>query len=244
MSSQTSSPTRRSALSPKSSNISSPKRKHGSNPFGTPRLSPLKKTLPPRSSPSPKRPKLNFAIYEDKIEKPVEIEDSDVESISNEMNHNDQENILQPKKIAGNNSFDSRSNCRTGRVPLRNLNIYEFPGHYSSSSHSTTQLTELYQPATFNNEFKSVHKYVNIPCFLTPSRRSNKEQYMVRSSSGNFDEEAIDEEIDESDLTLERKHQQQLKRQPGGNHKRSYSVGKNDGKLPLIRKNNFTILSS
>ncbi|KAG2733189.1 hypothetical protein G9P44_004179 [Scheffersomyces stipitis] len=236
--SATPSPTKRSVLSPKPSNISTPSRKNGTPIFVSSKLSPVK-AIPSRLTPSPKKPKLNFTIWEDKAQ-PQQPEISEDYIFSNKQNHNDQENILQPKK----NPAVTVNRRSPTREPLGNLNIHDFPGHVTYGSATSLQLTELYQPTHYNNEFKSLHKFSNIPSFLTPTRKnnSNMEKYLVKSSSAVYTEDdEIDLELDDAEMTLVKK---QLTQNSTRKHRRSYSVGKNDSKSGLIRRNNFTILSN
>ncbi|KAK6466081.1 hypothetical protein DFJ63DRAFT_50870 [Scheffersomyces coipomensis] len=270
-SSNTSSPTKRFALSPRPSNVlllsptrKSPLKQSNNN---VNRLSPLKKfvsTTSSSSSPVPsKKPKLNFTIFEDN---PVSTEDSTVdqqlqeEEITNKLNHNDQENILQPSKQI-KSRLTPKNVSSSYRKPLSNLSINEFPGYITTmngsasitnaSSSSSSQLTELYQPISFNNEFKSLHKFQNIPSYLTPSRRNkfsaaaNKFLYYTNNKVFEDDNDAEaevddDVEVDEVELHLRNKYNHNHMRK----HKRSFSVGTNDSKLNLIKKNNFTILSN
>lgn len=239
MSSTHSSPTKRSILSPKPSNISTV------SPFGkrytrlTP--SPTKHSFK-STSPSPKKSTLSFTIWEDKVDKSNSTTAVVGQTTSNKLNHNDQENILQPKK-----EEIVRYNKRT---VLGNLSINEYKG-YIAMSGTRSQLSELYQPINFDNEFKSLHKQLNIPSYLTPSRR-NRDKYLVKSGVHDIVSEEEQEEEDANDedeveVLLAKKKQQRIL--PGQTHlirkhTRSMSLGKNEAKLSLIRKNNFSILSS
>lgn len=195
--SRTPSPTKRSILSPKPHNINSG--------FKSNRVSPLRKLA--KVSVVTKKKKVsaypNFQIWEDP--KPRQDANVEVDNI-----HQDQENILQPKKI---------SIHRSNRVPLQPLSINEYPGFISYGS-TSAQLTQLYQPSNYDNLSKSIHKFTNLPNFVTPPRKTNR--YLVKSN-----------EIDELDLHLSRKSNKL--------HQRSNSVGKNDLKLNLIKKNSFAI---
>lgn len=239
MASIPSSPSKRLALSSKSSNvISSPfntNKKSASHQITTTTNSTTSKS----HSPTRKQPKLAFSIWEDKPSQPEttndETKSNDDEPLSNKQNHHDQENILQPRK-----HDITRSNPM--RKPLSPLNINEYQG-FITYSHSNTayQLTQLYQPPNFNNQFKSLHKKLNLPSFATPSRR-NRDKYLVKSTNS---EEQDSPFFDETELYLIKKQQQNtIKTNLIRKHTRSLSVGKNDSKLRLIRKNNFTILSS
>ncbi|RLV96546.1 hypothetical protein JA1_000129 [Spathaspora sp. JA1] len=222
--STTPSPTKRTALSSKSFNISPTPLKR-SNPYLPSKLSPTKRLSPTRITSPKKQPGLNFTIWEDKIEKASESE-PEQGPFSNKQNTNDQENILQPKK-----HDITRSSARS---PLTELSINEYPGFVSTEG-TTMKLTELYQPPNFNNEFKSLHKYSNLPSYLTPGRR-NRDRYLVVSNSQEIE--------DETELLLLRKQQRLNKTNIIRKHTRSLSVGKNDSKLNLIRKNKFSILSN
>ncbi|KAK6203322.1 uncharacterized protein RJT21DRAFT_26298 [Scheffersomyces amazonensis] len=245
-SSNTSSPTKRSVLSPRPSNILlSPSKR---SPFkhqyigNYNKLSPLKGVVStPSSSGSPiiKRPKLNFTIFEDKPDTTKQQQNKDEEfDISNKLNHNDQENILQPSKQIKSRSTPKNINSNY-RKPLSNLNINEFPGYirYANDGNRDTQLTDLYQPINFDNEFKSLHKFQSIPSFLTPSRRQAY-KYLYFSKSKIFEEQVPEEEVDD-EVDVDDVEAHLLTKR-----KRSFSVGSNDSKLGLIRKNNFTIMSN
>lgn len=198
--SRTPSPTKRSVLSPKPHNISSPFKVSPS------KLSPLRKV----AKVSAKRKITNspsFQIWED----PTPYQDTKVDVATI---HHDQENILQPKKLA-----ISRSN----RQVLQPLSINKYPGYISYNSTTTHQLTELYQPPNFNNQNNSLHKFTKLPNFVTPPRKLNK--YLVKSN-----------DTDDLELHLLKKSQRLTRK-----HQRSNSVGKNDLKLNLITKNGFSI---
>lgn len=246
MSSNQTSPVRRSILSPKPSNLTNNNSPLGKRFNTSSRLTPSpSKSGYHRSSatPSPKKQTLGFTIWEDKVDKSNSTTDVVGTPTSNKLNHNDQENILQPKKVENKRFHNDRQ-------PLSNLSINEFKGFISTNGAAPIQLTELYQPINFNNEFKSLHKQLNIPSYVTPSRRY-RDKYLVKSG---IDE--IDEEIeDEMELLLSKKQQQRsttLSAKPNNinkthlirKHTRSLTVGKNDSKLSLIRKNKFSILSN
>ena len=202
----TPSPTKRSALSPKVCNIhpQSPQRKSFTSSPGY-NKSPLKLESESRT-PSPKKRKpatsLGFTIWEDK--KDNSTHDVVGTPTSNKLNHNDQENVLQPKPMC------SRSGNRS---PLKDLSLNSFKG-YITSDGVTTQLDELYQPINFENEFKSAHKFNNLPSFVTPVK---KNKYLVRSAQKSV---------------FSKKHA------------RSLSAGKNDIKRDLVQKPKFAILTS
>ncbi|EGW30447.1 uncharacterized protein SPAPADRAFT_63282 [Spathaspora passalidarum NRRL Y-27907] len=225
--STTPSPTKRTPLSSKTFNISPTPLKRP-NPVHLPsRLSPTKRLAPARNTPSPpkKSTGLNFTIWEDKTEKP-EFPEQEY-PCSNKQNNHDQENILQPKK-----NDIIRSSVRS---PLADLSINEYPGFVSYGG-PEFKLGELYQPPNFNNEFKSLHKHSSLPNYLTPSRKhSGRDKYLVVSGTT--------PDIDETELLLIEK-QQRLSNKVIRKHTRSLSVGKNEAKLSLIRKNNFSILSN
>ncbi|KAG7661751.1 uncharacterized protein J8A68_004699 [[Candida] subhashii] len=246
MSSIPSSPTKRKALSSKSFNIKSSPFNSTKKPIILSKLSPSK-SQSSSASPVRKQPKLTFSIWEDQPnqEDRTETIEDDEEPISNKQNNHDQENILQPKK-------HEISRFQAIRKPLAPLSINEFPGFVSFANSSIPrQLTQLYHPPNFNNEFKSLHKKSNLPSFVTPSRR-NRDKYLVVSNRKSLDECPFDEDedndIDETELYLIKKQQQRLSSTVRNNiirkHTRSLSVGKNESKLSLIRKNNFTIVSN
>ncbi|EER33978.1 conserved hypothetical protein [Candida tropicalis MYA-3404] len=240
MSSTHSSPTKRSILSPKPSNISN------SSPFGKryTRLTPSPTKHSYKSTtPSPKKSTLGFTIWEDKVDKSNSTTSVVGQTTSNKLNHNDQENILQPKKeeIVRHN----------GRKVLGNLSINEYKG-YITVAGTRSQLTELYQPINFDNEFKSLHKQSNLPSYLTPSRR-NRDEYLVKSGIDEIEEECVSEDEedanddDEVEVLLMKKKQQRSSTNQTHmirKHTRSMSLGKNEAKLNLIRKNKFSILSN
>ncbi|KAI5952920.1 hypothetical protein KGF57_004126 [Candida theae] len=207
----TPSPTKRSALSPKVFNVNplSPQRKSIASVTREYSKSPFRSVSEVRT-PSPKKHKAaaapGFTIWEDKV-------DNSSHSIvgtpiSNKLNHNDQENILQPKITC----------IRSGpRSPLGDLSINSFKGFVTSNG-VTTQLDELFQPATFENEFRSTHRFNNLPSFATPVK---KDKYLAKSGQKSGYEIAA------------------IKK-----HKRSYSAGTNVAKRDLIQKPKFAISSS
>lgn len=125
--------------------------------------------------------------------------------------HHDQENILQPKKIQ-----PTRSNRRV----LQPLNIKQFPGFITYTNSQPQKLTELYQPKNFDNINHSMHKFTKLPNYVTPPRSSSK--YLVKTNL----EDDLELKLINKSLHLK---------------KRSMSVGKNDLKANLIRKNGFKI---
>lgn len=128
---------------------------------------------------------------------------------SNKLNHNDQENILQPKLTC----------IRRGHhAPLQDLSINSFKG-YITSEGVTTQLDELYEPFNFDNEFKSAHRFNNIPPFVTPVK---KDKYLAKSG------------------------QKEWKCGENGvrKHTRSLSAGMNETKRDLVQKPKFAILTN
>ncbi|CAK7894667.1 hypothetical protein CAAN1_02S04544 [[Candida] anglica] len=269
-----SSPTRynRSVLSPKTSNSKPSPTKTNSfeSPLSNHRLrlvSPTKrklfKTSPVKSN--------GFVIFEDPVKyNPLEntntndidpysagldkenVNHSNTQGLSNKQNHMDQENILQPKK---NEQF--RRNNTTPRKPLGNLSINEFPGYITRGGESLAgnQLTEDWIPSNANNEQNSLHKFqMKIPSFVTPPRNSKyirlekvvnefaatslSEKYLFKSNVAISEGEEDENDIDDVELHLQKRANSMRIR------KRSNSVGKNNSKLKLIRKNNFQILSN
>ena len=203
-------------------------------------------------SPTKTRPskELSFTIFEDDVyyrdtltddtkpdDEPLGKENDSIETVResrNKLNHDDQENILQPK--LKQSTLKQASIAR--RKPLSNLNINEFSG-YVTYNQFPIQLNELYQPPNFQNELKSIHKFNSkLPCFVTPPRSNLQNglltsKYLVKSA---IEEEPFNEE-DEVEHRLMQKHSSIKKR-------RSLSVGKNDSKFKLIKKNNFQILTN
>ncbi|KAI5970023.1 hypothetical protein CANMA_000926 [Candida margitis] len=174
--SSTPSPTKRSVLSPKifNANQLSPQRKNFAAGPKYANKSPMRSGSQVRT-PSPKKPKpaasLGFTIWEDNVDNTSH--DVVGTPTSNKANHNDQENILQPKQTC------HRSGHRT---PLQDLSINSFKG-YISSGGVTTQLDDPYQPLHFDNGFRSAHRFNNLPPFVTPVK---KDRYLAKS--GRVDE--------------------------------------------------------
>ena len=207
-----STPSTRFALSPKNPNIASPFKSSNSS-----KLSPVKKFPKPVNNSS----KLNFEIWQDPVN--TKQDNSDRHS---PVAHNDQENVLQPKKIVSNSAQ---------RVPLAPLNIQKFPGYITYTGSSPSQLTTLYQPINFDNTAKSLHKFSTLPNFVTPPR-SRKAKFLVKSDP---------DQVDDCEMHLIKKSMKINKNQPRPyRHNRSLSVGKNDAKFNLIKKNSFTILNT
>lgn len=257
-----SSPRHRSVLSPKptTTNSRSASPTKNESPLSNQRfqhVSPIR----PKSSFSFKKStsqkSLGFKIFEDPIKYvPVVGEQDQGEDVvgkenslldlSNKQNHNDQENILQPSK----KGYVSPLKGSAAREPLTQLSVNEYPGYIAVGKGRLTQLTEPWIPSNSNNEQKSLHKFqTGIPSFITPPRNLKfirldsvlkdfasttlTEKYLFKSNVPIFDEE----EEDEVERSLQWK-EMEMKR------KRSNSVGMNDGKLKLIKKNNFEILSN
>lgn len=264
-----SSPSHRTVLSPKHSNsrLSSPVKNDKNcvaqqieSPFSNQRirLSYNTSNSPTRNSQikqkySPKKPlsagELGFKIFEDEVYYRDTLEDDDKMDIEtagqenykiqpapvcNKLNHFDQENVLQPKL----KQRTLKQASHTKRTPLSNLNINEYAG-YVTYNQFPIQLNEMYQPPNYHNEQKTTHKFnTKLPCFITPPRTNGHQdlitsKYLVKSS---IEEEPFNEE-DEIECRLIEKQNLMKK-------KRSLSVGKNDAKFKLIKKNNFQILSN
>ncbi|KAG7194929.1 uncharacterized protein KQ657_004037 [Scheffersomyces spartinae] len=219
----------RPVLSPKHNsnrNTPSPKRPKPStsnnhNPFVDVKLEYSNVSV--RNSPSPTRKHpISFEIFEDK--RPYKrVSTTSTTSLSNKSNHNDQENILQPKMRLIADSVTATTNTPPTttpmtRSPLSDLNIAKFPGyiHYPQSRRQI-QLTDLYVSQTHNNDFNSLHKKLDFPCYLTPPR-DQRSKYLVRSNN--------------DDVMM-------IKRAA---HRRSSSVGKNESKKTLLKKNAFKII--
>ncbi|CAI5760719.1 unnamed protein product [Candida verbasci] len=225
MSSTPSSPSKRSILSPKPSNINT-------SPIKRPSSSILLKSPPKKFhfklSPSPKKKTktVGFTIWEDKIDVSNSTHEIIGTNTTNELNHNDQENILQKHQIKRNGN----------RTVLGDLDINEFKGFITCNGRCES-LTDLYQPINFNNEFKSLHKYTNLPNYCTPIR---KDKYIMKSNNGFNEEDEMETLLIKKQQILTNQNKTNLIRK----HKRSMSVGKNEAKLNLIRKNKFSILSN
>lgn len=206
--------------------------------------------------------KLAFSIYEDPVpyQLPPDMavstslrgkENEGADSHSNKTNYYDQENILQPSKRV---MFSATRIQTHPRAPLARLNANDFPGYVSRSATSRgVKLTEPWIPANANNEQNSLHKFqIGIPSYITPPRNlkyirldsmvrdlastSLAEKYLFKSNVPMFDE--VLEEDDDVERHLQNKSGLLYRR------KRAFSVGKNDSKLKLVRKNNFKILST
>lgn len=215
-------------------------------------ISPTKKNQVKKVvSPKKTRPskELNFSIFEDDVyyrdtlvddsrpdTETLGKENNNIEAVSepcNKLNHRDQENILQPK--IKQSTLKQASIAQ--RKPLSNLNINEFAG-YVTYNQFPRQLNELYQPPNYQNDLKSIHKFnTKLPCFVTPPRSNLQNdltsKYLVKSA---IEEEPFNED-DEVEKHLMQKHSSIKKR-------RSLSVGKNDSKFKLIKKNKFQILTN
>lgn len=248
-----SSPTRRSILSPsKNHNISkTPLKSRNNSPFNSsvkiPKLNNQNILTPIKKNPA-KKPKLGFTIFEDKpspLNKSPSKSSSPTTPLSqlqttNRLDHNDQENILQPK-VLGLKQFS-----QPRRAPLSNLCINEFPGYanFIDGNDTSSQMTEPYFPSNYKNDSINLHKFNSLPSFVTPPRKNlvHNDKYMYKSDS----KEILDDEAEvqlinkQRQMLLKSKHSQKCKQiQP---KKRSMSVDKNDLKLPLIKKNDFNIL--
>lgn len=190
------------------------------------------------------KPTLSFTIFEDKVAPHRDVNEMPP---TNKLNHNDQENILQPKKTTFN--AISRMSSEGIRRPLANLSMKDFPGYVGGVT-----LTELYQPPNFENDFKSIHKFLGFPNYVSPVK---KDHYLVKTDAegvfSGFKNEAFNFNNTSNDVfDLQNPPSTPTKRLVKSSltthiirkHHRSLSVGKNDSKLKLIRKNNFSILSS
>lgn len=201
------------------SRSSSPTKSNTSTPARNPFLQTLPVKLPKLGvSLTPrKRPTLGFTIYEDK---PEEYAKHHQTQNSDEI-HDDKENILQPKVMALK---------QTGtRTPLVDLSILEYPGFLVSETYThQKKLDQVYQPKNYNNESRTVHKYNRLPSYITPPRNAMKK--ILYQSVPNAD--------DDVERRLASKHRDIMRR------KRSMSVGVNKGKVHLVAKNNFEILST
>lgn len=218
-------------LSPKrdslfNSRSSSPNKSKSSTPARNPFYQVLPVKLPKLSvsmTPSRQMKQPGFQIYEDKPEEHAKYHKRqlhDAEEVSD-----DKENILQPKG-------KSLSQVpRTHRKPLSNLSISEFPGYLASDAlfgSGPQKLGHVYQPKNYNNESRTVHKFNQLPSFITPPRNAMKKILYL----------TMEGEDDDVEHRLVAKLREVMRR------KRSMSVGINKGKAHLIAKNKFKILSN
>lgn len=255
-----------------SSNASSPVRTssnysssiQGGSPIKRSKLSPIKFRPPITTSnsstssvnisrspsASPQKGKLNFTIYEDKVDYTcheidnLQVNDVDMDGQENQIindshdindkfnDSNEQENILQPKykNLPQNKSQQVRK-------PLQNLSIHEYKGFINQSHDLIEPLTEPFVPKTFKTDSISVHKFhSNTPSYVSPMKSNSK--FLFRSGLNVIHDENESNEDDDLEQSLLKKLLM-IKR-----HKRSFSLGKNDLKSDLIKKNGFTILSN
>lgn len=210
----------RRVLSPsKNHNKATPsKQRSVGSPFLTrllPRLNNNQTVMTPVNT--TKKPRLTFTIYEDAVPHKKRTP-SPVRS--NRLDHNDQENILQPKPL-------NLKQYGTVRKPLTNLDINEYPGYINYALGPSLQLKEVYYPPNFRNDSTNLHKFTQLPNFVTPPRRNlqHNDTYLVKS-------------VEDEETILLSKQRALLRK------KRSMSVGRNSGKLPLIRKNPFPIVEA
>lgn len=110
-----------------------------------------------------------------------------------------------------------RRQLRRG-VPLQVLSSEEFPGCLHAPAVDgkirLVQLTQVYVPKHYDNDFGSLHRQAHAPSYLTPAR-DKRHQYQVRSRT------------EEPGLPTPRP--------------RSNSVGANTRKRPLVVKNPFVV---
>lgn len=241
-----SSPTRRVLSPSKNHNISrTPLKLKKNSPFNTsspikiPKLNNSNILTPVKKNPA-KKPRLGFTIFEDKP-KPASAYSNTAKSPSpsksNKTDHNDQENILQPKPL------NLKQQSFPKRVPLKPLSTNEFPGFLKTIESDpalsrSIQLTEPYVPQNYKSTTSTnLHHFNSLPSFVTPPRKN-----LVHNDKFLFKSEFLDDKENDDDL-LERhliaKHKNLVRR-----HKRAMSVGKNDAKAPLVKKNTFSILSN
>lgn len=186
-------------------------------------------------------PQLGFTIWQDKPNSPTK-EGNNKNSFPN-LNHEDQENILQPKKLTSSPATKTSSTTssveRGKRTPLGELSISQFKGYLTTQDEGTRQLCDLYQPVLYENEFGTAHKFTNLPGYLTPSRRNR------RNSSGGGGISGSSGYLSVSNATLEAGRNSWSSRNHMVNKKtRSMSVGRNEAKRDLIKKGTFTIMTN
>lgn len=240
----------RSILGSKESNIdsvsptkSAKSRSSSSSPF---KSSPSKRTrvsptkFIPKSNPIAAKPSkpIDFTIYEDACNKTIkefnDLEVSGKENSSSEQSKskysfNEQENILQPKY-----KYLPQQNLLV-RKPLMVLNPNEFKG-FLMVNDTVEQLTEPFVPKTFKNESNTIHKFHNgMPSYVSPMKSS---KFLFKSSAIKETEFNDDDELEHNLL------RKLLLIKRNKFHKRSFSLGKNDLKHDLIKKNGFTILTN
>lgn len=196
--------------------------------------------------------KLNFTIYEDKVDyttnelTSLQVNDVDIQGQENSIGSkhsdnnnvyesNEQENILQPKY-----KQISQSQNLLVRKPLQDLNIDEYKGFINHSNGYIEPLTEAFIPKTFKSDNHSAHKfYNNYPSYVSPMKSNSK--FLFKSGLNIIHDDVENNEFNEDD-DLEQNLLKKLMMIKL--HKRSFSLGKNDLKSHLIRKNGFTILSN
>jgi hypothetical protein len=234
----------RTALASKECNVNtsptkSKSRSSSSSPF---KVSPTKRTKvsPTKYVAKKDEPRaLNFTIFEDHIKSTVaEFNDLEVSGKENgnskpvkSVSFNEQENILQPKfkTIPQHNLMV--------RKPLQDLSIQDFKG-FLYTNDSTEQLCEQFVPKTYKNESNTIHKFHNYPSYVSPMKSNTK--YLFKSPASS----SLSDEINEEDELEESLMRKLITIKNNRLHKRSFSLGKNDLKHSLIRKNGFTILSN
>lgn len=197
--------------------------KYPPSPFqGTPNRIPRLGVKLARASAVPS-PLKSFSIYEDTPEEHSKFHSAAV--LDAEVAHDDKENILQPKQmVLFQSSYPSRR-------PLANLALSDFPGYMHVAGllqMGPVQLKQVYQPANYANESRSVHKYNRLPSYITPPR--NMMRKILHAST--------EEEDDDVEMRLLAKQNEYIRR------KRSMSVGINKGKAHLVAKSKFKILSA
>lgn len=178
-------------------------------------------------TPCKKQGIVGFQIYEDKPEE-YELYHKSRDETDTGLLNDDKENILQPKVLS------LQQANYTHRRPLANLDIRKFHGSTISMGQVLRlplELTQLYQPANYNNESKTAHKFSSLPSFVTPPRNAMK-QILHRSLGDNGDED------DDLELRLIAKLQQVARR------KRAMSVGVNKGKQHLVQKPRFQVYTN
>lgn len=241
----------RPVLSSKPSNISSPsptksKSRSSSN-------SPFKCSPPKRSKLSPVKfkptnsndGKLSFTIFEDKkVDQTTrEFNDLDIEGKENtntktkQTKHNlEQENILQPTL----KTF-KQNTLHLTRTPLGQLDIDEFKGQIIQNG-IIENLSIPFVPKHFENDSNSAHKFHhNLPSFVSPMKSNTR---FLFKSGLNVIHDGLEENEFNADDELEYNLLQKSLALKRNGHQRSFSLGKNDLKHGLIKKNGFTILSN
>lgn len=220
-----------------------------------------------------------IVIHKDKIDKKDNIknENNILRQESGKSEFLDKENILNVRNL--NFKQDKRTKYSTNNIyqndchkliPLNDLDINKYPGYINFGffngekkefiTSKNIKLVDRYEPSNYKNDFNSNHKYLDIPSYLTPTKRSTQKNYLYRSQichdkklkkksdSCELFNQKMAVETKNKDLSMNYKSELLSNKhefdQNFSNRKRSFSLGKNNTKLDLIKKNNFIILGN